>query len=351
MNPYISIIVPVYNAVRHLRQCMDSLINQTLEHIEIICVNDGSTDDSLNILEEYSNQDERIRVVNRINAGVSTARNIGMELVEGQYFMFVDSDDWLDVDACKKMYDEAMKYSLDCVMCTYSKVFNDHIEKNNTFDKSFLLLKQDEVKEKIYRRLFGPLGEELQSPDRVDILVSSWGQLFLSEKFRSIRFTDINEIGTFEDGLFQMDIYKDCASFGYINQQLYNYRKNNIASITSKYNKKLYEKWNILYTIIEQKIINQSNALIYNEALQNRIAIGILGLGLNETHSDKTISQKAKMICEILKDSRYAQALEQLDTSNMPFHWKVFYSFCKLNASYFIVIMLECIEYFRKKAK
>ena len=95
--PKVSIIVPVYNVEPYLRQCMDSLVNQTYQNIEIICVDDGSTDASGAILEEYAAEDCRIRLVHQSNSGLSAARNAGFLLATGSYIMYVDSDDWIDL--------------------------------------------------------------------------------------------------------------------------------------------------------------------------------------------------------------------------------------------------------------
>lgn len=100
-GPLISIIVPVYNVEPYLARCLDSLIGQTLESIEIICVDDGSTDGSSDILAAYSRQDGRIKVKRQINKGVSQARNVALELARGDYLVFVDPDDWLEPQACQ----------------------------------------------------------------------------------------------------------------------------------------------------------------------------------------------------------------------------------------------------------
>lgn len=97
-KPLISIIVPVYNVAEYLPQCLDSLVAQTYENIEIIAVDDGSTDGSGTILDEYAARDARVRPVHIENDGVSNARNVGLSLVRGEFVGFVDSDDWVDTD-------------------------------------------------------------------------------------------------------------------------------------------------------------------------------------------------------------------------------------------------------------
>lgn len=113
----VSIIVPVYNVEKYLRDCLESLVNQTLKNIEIICVNDGSTDNFLKILQEYSQKDSRIIVVDKENGGVSVARNLGVSMAKGEFIGFCDSDDWVDLDYYEKLYSAASKKDCDMAMC------------------------------------------------------------------------------------------------------------------------------------------------------------------------------------------------------------------------------------------
>ena len=116
-NSNISIIVPIHNVESYLARCLDSLINQTLKDIEIICVDDGSTDGSLEILKEYADKDSRIVVLQQESHGVEWARAEAMELVSSDYIMFCDSDDWYEPKMCEKMYEKISKNDADIVMC------------------------------------------------------------------------------------------------------------------------------------------------------------------------------------------------------------------------------------------
>jgi glycosyltransferase involved in cell wall biosynthesis len=116
ISPKISIVIPVYNAESYLRDCLDSVVNQTMREIQIICINDGSTDLSLSILEEYANDDSRILLINKINAGVAAARNEGLARATGKYILFVDSDDTVDTKLCEKVYAKAEQSNADFVL-------------------------------------------------------------------------------------------------------------------------------------------------------------------------------------------------------------------------------------------
>lgn len=100
----VSVIVPVYNSEQFLQKCLESLVNQTLKEIEVICINDGSTDNSLNILENYASKDNRIKIITTSNKGQSAARNIGIKKATGEYVGFVDADDWIDLNFFETLY-------------------------------------------------------------------------------------------------------------------------------------------------------------------------------------------------------------------------------------------------------
>lgn len=111
----VSVIVPVYNVEKYLERCIESLINQTFDDIEIIALNNGSTDKSLDILNYYAHKDKRIRVINNKNIGVSKSRNIGIEEAKGEYIVFVDSDDWIDSNMIYILYDTISDNNCDLV--------------------------------------------------------------------------------------------------------------------------------------------------------------------------------------------------------------------------------------------
>ena len=123
--PKVSVIIPVYNVEKYLRQCLDSVVNQTLKDIEIICVNDGSTDNSLEILEEYASKDSRIKIITQENKGLAPARNTGIENTKGEYIFFLDSDDYLTkIEIIENLYQKALQTNAD-VIFSKSKVVTE----------------------------------------------------------------------------------------------------------------------------------------------------------------------------------------------------------------------------------
>ncbi|MBQ7739754.1 MAG: glycosyltransferase family 2 protein [Eubacterium sp.] len=140
-KPKISVILPVYNVEKFLKQCLDSLVNQSFKDFELICVNDGSTDASCEILKEYAEKDKRIRIINCENGGVACARNIGLKKAKGNYIICLDSDDFFEEDMLKKLFDKAIKTNADIILFQYKTYDNNTGEHSEARGVNLKLLK------------------------------------------------------------------------------------------------------------------------------------------------------------------------------------------------------------------
>ena len=140
MSVKVSIIIPVYNTEDYLRVCLESVLNQTLQEIEIIVVNDGSTDNSLEILKEYEmKHPEKLKVLHKENGGLSSARNYGLQYATGEFLAFVDSDDWIETDMCEEMYNKAKEEQSDIVICDMVDHYPERVvyHHSSVFDNKF----------------------------------------------------------------------------------------------------------------------------------------------------------------------------------------------------------------------
>lgn len=143
----VSVIVPVYNVEEYLQECLDSLVSQTLDEIEIICVNDGSTDNSLTLLNEYASKYPKIKVINRENGGLSAARNTGMKEAKGKYIGFVDSDDWVDYDFFEKLFMSAENNNASIAACGIVRTKGRKTRINISYNEEILYTDiQDKIK-------------------------------------------------------------------------------------------------------------------------------------------------------------------------------------------------------------
>jgi len=350
MNPLISIILPIYNVENYLPKCLDSLVNQTMRDIEIICVNDGSTDGSLSVLNDYASRDKRIVVINQENSGVSVARNNALAHVKGEYYMFVDSDDWLDLETCEVVYNQITTNNADCLMFTYTKEFRNHSIVNHTFSQDCFVWGKPEIQTNFHRRLFGLIEKELARPQDADLIVSAWAQLYRTDKYRHIQFVDTKIIGT-EDCWYQVQVYEDCDKFVYIDKPYYHYLRTNDGSLTTKYNPNLFARWQNLFSYMENYIQEHNKGAVYAQALQNRIAISVLGAGINQAHSNDGVFEGGRHLKTMLETQRYRSALAQLNTSVMPFLWKIFFFLSKHRMTTSLFAMLKTIEYIRTHKK
>ncbi|MDD4528109.1 MAG: glycosyltransferase family 2 protein [Candidatus Margulisbacteria bacterium] len=144
-RPLITVAIAVYNTEKYLKDCMESVVNQTYRNLEIICVNDASTDSSLVMLESYASRDARIKIItNEKNSGLGVTRNVGMDAAHGEYILFIDSDDWLDLTACEKLLNKAKEDDAEIVFYSAYQVEGDRKKvMNNSCDVSFPLTFED----------------------------------------------------------------------------------------------------------------------------------------------------------------------------------------------------------------
>ncbi|MDN3605688.1 glycosyltransferase family 2 protein [Kaistella yonginensis] len=331
----ISIIIPCYNVEYYIFQCLESVINQTYLNLEIICINDGSTDSTLVLLQKIAKTDSRIIVVNQVNKGLSATRNVGIAKSTGEYLMFLDSDDYLDLNTITSLEKFFITNDLTCF--SYNRIYQ------NTSKIRKFNIKGEFSAENIQRKMIGLMAQELSDPSQIDSLVTACMKIYHSPiiKENAIQFTDTSLIGT-EDLLFNIQYLEIAKTVRIVDEPYYFYRKNNASSLTSLYKPTLFENWKNLYKIIEKIIENKPAE--FKLALQNRICLSVIGVGLNETFSPKSYSDKKKRLNEILSDSLYTNSFSNLEMKYFPFHWKMFFIFAKRKQVGFLLPMLLVIK-------
>ncbi|MBO6281207.1 MAG: glycosyltransferase family 2 protein [Alphaproteobacteria bacterium] len=218
----VSIIIPVYNVEPYLRQCLDSVVNQTLEDIEAICVDDCSSDNSGKILDEYAAQDSRIRVFHlEKNGGAGIARNFGLDKAQGKYIMLLDPDDWYELNACELLYKQIEKNKNDFV-CYGMFLYNNktQIIKTDTFRLQGLIPYMDDMHLN-FSKLQKPFIKTTETVCRIYL------KNFLD--CHNIRFGD-SHCG--EDVIFAMKCFLFATDVSVLNVPLYYYRQNNDKSMS-----------------------------------------------------------------------------------------------------------------------
>ena len=257
----ISVIVPVFNVEDYLNYSLDSILNQTLEDIEVICVDDGSTDNSLNILKDYAKKDERIKIISKENEGQGTARNVGIDNAQGEFIAFVDSDDFIDKNMFEKLYNESVNKNLDLVMCKVSSFDNETHEINDNLWyyslKCFNGFKKDVFNNQDTKK-FTHL-----------ISVTPYNKLYRNSFIQknSIRFPDKY---IFEDEVFFYNVYLKSKRISLVNENLYYYRTNRAGSTVSNDSNKDYSDVVYIFKLIRQLLIETNYLNLYKKQVYNR---------------------------------------------------------------------------------
>ena len=338
----ISIIVPVYNVEKFLPQCLDSLVNQTYQDIEIICVNDGSTDRSLAILEQYAAKDERIKIISRENRGASESRNEGTEQAHGEWLMFVDSDDWIEPDCCERVM--AVAGGADMVFFSYIREFRTTSAPKHIFDSEPMTFEKERI-DWLFERLIAPKCKELRDPSKLDSLSTVWGKLYKTDIINKygISFPSTDKTGTLEDLVFNGKYFNHLTRANYLPDCLYHYRKANSNSIVYTHKPELDKKWLYVFGEIE-KCTDIADKPFLLEALERRKALCLFGLGLNILFGHFPWRQNYQMLDAIIRSDWYSAAIKKLETKEMPLHWRTFYIVARRRQTWAVLLMLKTIN-------
>ena len=207
-RPEVSISVPVYNAEIFLRKSLDSLVNQTLKDIEIVIVNDGSTDSSESICREYAAKDHRIRLISKNNGGLASARQAALEASTGQFFCACDADDWVEPDMYEKLYKKAVETGADIVMCDYWSEYGNgrHVESHYQYDVSKV---EDFLNDALNGRF----------PCQV------WNKMYKRDIFEKYKIMWEPGINLGEDFLLMLKFFQHPVKVACISDALYHYRR------------------------------------------------------------------------------------------------------------------------------
>ena len=228
-NPLISVIVPVYNAEDYLPACLDSILNQDLREIEIIVVDDGSTDESGRIADRYAAKDSRIRVIHQENAHLSASRNVGMRLVTGEYIAFIDSDDWIETDMFSSMYKVAKREESDVVICS---VTVEYTKDNRTYFE-----KVDQAYTEWDQKDFYSLFEKLS---QLHLFNYACNKIYRTKILRD-RMLNFQVEAPFEDIAFNLQVLQSIGTISVLPDTYSHYMRRDVATIISSYRPKFLE--------------------------------------------------------------------------------------------------------------
>lgn len=304
MSKLVTIIIPIYNSEKYLEECLKSVLNQTYTNMEILCVDNGSTDKSNEILVQYRNIDKRIEIIKVNEKGVSIARNKGIEKAKGDYVLFVDSDDVIDVRMVEKLVDIAQKKDSDMVICTNSLLNPKGKERKINFDikvderKNIVEEKKEKTFEYIYSKGVG---------------IQVWNKLIKKNILidNDVRF---NERMSYDEDMF---FCWKCTMFSnvinIIQEDLYKYRLTNGSAITKYYGNLENEYKNAFIDISNELIKKNIDNKYIKEIIQKIYEDKIKVLIIMESRSSKKIGEKVKTINRIINNKESEKYIKKSD--------------------------------------
>lgn len=308
----VSVIIPVYNAEKYLHRCVDSVLKQTYQNLEVLLIDDGSKDGSGAICDEYAAQDCRVRVIHKENTGVSDTRNVGLDEAKGDYILFVDSDDYIDKAMVDKLLEKALKNCSDIVMCRYCVDRAGTVSSINMHYKDEYVGFEDIKTGLLY----------LYYTDYHTGLYSLWNKLIKKSIYSTdgIRFDTTLKRG--EDAWFVFQCLKRCNRVDYIDESFYYYYQNTSSIMHTVYEDQ-FEKWidmrQRLLTENDQLGIKIDYNLFYKEFLYKTIIYC-------KNQIAKGNSQKAKAI---ITDKEFKKAAKF--TGALPIHIRIILHACNMN--------------------
>lgn len=321
--PKVSIIVPIYNVEQYLDRCMQSLLNQTLEDIEIIMVDDGSPDNCPKMCDEYAKKDERVKVIHKKNAGLGMARNSGLEIATGEYVAFVDSDDYVDVSAYEKMYNSVKKHNADAVFSGLKEENASGIWEEKETKGHETLLNMSETYEFVLEMVANPPGVKEERAHSMSV----WHSLYKKEIIdkNQLRFVSEREY-VCEDIPFQVDFLTRCNSLLVLPFICYYYCLNG-TSLTATFKNEKFERYVRLRNLLIKKLGSSKNVMLRI----NRLFIGYARVQTTQLLASD-VSDKLKILRDIVSHPIWKE---------VKLEYKAYY----LPLSYGIIYWLTCHRY------
>jgi glycosyltransferase EpsH len=304
-------------------------------------VNDGSTDNSLDICYNYQQKDSRIIVINQENAGQAVAWDKATYSSKGEYLVYIDADDWIDVTIISQALAYAEQTRSEIVFWPFIKEFEKHSKpENSVFSASRVFEGNDMIW--LRRRVLGLLNNETIDPLRTDAFNSVWGKLIKRDAVvqSGLHFESTSYVGS-TDVLFMNELMRKVNRVAYYHFYGTHYRQYNPSSLTKNYQLTLYTKFKNLFYELEKRILNENSSQEEKSAFQNRIAFSLINicLSLNSERLNFSIKDRVAHLQSILNDPQYANAINQVKIIHLPLHWKVFFLLAKWKMAYLLFLL------------
>jgi glycosyltransferase EpsH len=327
MMPLVSIIVPVFNAERYLPRCFASLSAQTLKELEIIAIDNGSTDKSLSILEDFAKKDNRIRILTQEKRGPAACRNLGLRLAQGKYIGFVDADDWIEHDMYASLYFTAESVGTDLVICNYIMEANGFRQQVELSWPDGFVIKKESVWEFINCRMIGVARNE--SKDKM-IMGFVWRCLYSSEALHKSMVLFEEEISYAEDLLFNLRVFSYARNIVISGRCFYHYCLNE-SSLTRKYEPDLLENCKRVNDYILTFVKEEGKLQLSAERLRWRRRHTIIAAVANVVKHGNSMKTRKKLdeMKDILNLPEAEEVFSDVGLWKQSIQERLFYFFCK----------------------
>lgn len=323
--PNVSIIIPIYNVEQYLSRCVDSVLQQTLENIEIILVDDGSPDNCPMMCDQYKEKDKRITVIHKKNGGLASARNAGLKIATGEYILFLDSDDWIEPETAEELVSIAEQYQVDFVrfrpmyagwpnhpdgeLCDFG---TEKGMREGLYQKSDMI-------EEIYPRLFA-------TPElTLGVIVAAWRSLYSHAFLKENNILFDEEIRYSEDTIFSAKVVVAAQSFFYLDGPRYYHYFYNHKSITKSYKKDYWENNKRLIRCFEREYGKYEQYDFSAQLWLQKIYCVVEALAHRRAFSERI--EQEKFCAQICNDMITIEAMKHINLMNVS--WKL-YLFCLL---------------------
>lgn len=336
MNPKLSIIVPIYNVEEYLENCIDSILDQTFKDFELILVNDGSPDNSLEICYRYQEKDERVKVIDKKNGGVSSARNAGIDIALGEYIAFIDPDDDIEINMYERLIEGAIKNNVDIVICGFKfiDIFNNKKISYEVDRYSNRIIKEKEIRSDVLKSIL-----ELKNVYGYGVY-SCWNKVYKNDLFNDnkIRFDIEKHHG--EDARLNLILLTKVKSIYFINQPLYNYYIRKRESLTTVVRDNMYKY------ILDNKNFHDYLCSLYGyEELMSKGTKNYLNnifQYMNSVSISKfNLRKKVEILEEIMNDDTFKN---NIDSYECPYrYYKLLKLSCRYRLSLIYIFLIKLL--------
>lgn len=334
----VTVVLPIYNVEKYLDRCMESVTNQTYKNLEIIMVDDGATDSCPQKCDEWARKDERVKVIHKKNAGLGMARNTGIENATGDYIVFFDSDDYIELNTIERTVKSAKEYKSDIVTFGFSFVGN-----NGSVKKSVIPTGEfEEYRGEDIRLVFLPdlLAQGEQGKHIKNLWLSAWVNMYSMDLIRRANWRFVSERKIISEDVYSLlDLYSEVNSISIVSEALYMYCEND-GSLTHTYREDRFDKICYFYKECYSLAVKKG----YSQAVVDNISypfiantIGALKLIIN---AQLDIKEKYRLTYEIVNNEQLQLVINNIDYRMEGFNRKVFFHFVKKKKTVFVMALL-----------